>query len=207
MGRIILLFLFLFGCSSQAKIIEPPQPRQTIVIFGDSILAGLDQSYFNTNEFLIINRGVANSRMNDVYAQTSNIEKINPDYIIISSGINDSWKETGDLVIEKVELLNYLLQYAPVFDLEIRCRPRYKTWTLEWNNKLQDFNSRTVELINRVENIHKNKYRQFYPVDSIMKDNTFDGLHPGKTGLKILADEIKRETNSERERTRSIKRN
>jgi lysophospholipase L1-like esterase len=156
--------------------------------------------YLNKFDIQVINKGIAGNKVNNLLERFDNdFKEVNPDYIFILIGVNDTWhdypnQKTTKQFEEEYELLINKIQEeinVPIILLE--------PFIIGYNEEIICMQS---DLYDKISSIKKlaNKYNLEYLSfkeefeKTLTKDNyleyTLEGIHLLDNGYKIMSDKL-----------------
>ncbi len=173
--------------------------RDDITSMGESYVKTMHE-YLSKFNIQVVNKGIAGNKVNDLIDRFDNdFKKINPDYIFILIGVNDTWhdypnqkdtltfKEEYELLINKIidEIDVPIVLLEPFiigYNEEIICM----------KPDLED-KMRTIKELANKYNLEYISFKEKF--DSILtKDNyleyTIEGIHLLDKGYKIMSDKL-----------------
>ena len=93
---------------------DHPFPRGTCLIFGDSMLAGIDENWLETGKHNFKVRYFPGARTDDMYDNMKPPHRKLPDYIILHIGTNDALDNTSREILDKVlKMKTYIQKELP----------------------------------------------------------------------------------------------
>ena len=93
---------------------DHPFPKDTCLIVGDSILAGIDENRLSTGKHKVKVRYFPGARTDDMYDYMKPLLRKLPDYIILHIGTNDVVNNTSREILDKIlKLKTYIQKKLP----------------------------------------------------------------------------------------------
>ena len=197
------------------------KPEQTVLFQGDSItdcgrnfadqnslgdgyaniVVNMFQIMFPEHKVKFINKGISGNRAIDLLERyDEDIKKINPDFISILIGINDTWRRYDSNEATSAE--EYEKNYRTILEKIKMDLPHCKIMIMEpfLLNSLPDRNEWREDLDPKIQVVRKlaKKYADYYlPLDGIFAkaeveeyccaEMAEDGVHPSSVGHSIIA--------------------
>lgn len=164
------------------------------------ILAGALLAQYPSLGLRMLNRGISGNRVVDLYARwKSDGVNLQPDWISILIGVNDTWHEFGGR--NGVELDRFEQVYRMLLEYTLKCRPNVRlilcepfvlpcgVVTAEWEEDIRGRQKIVSRLAAEFKTIHVPFQKMF---DEAMKEAapeywTGDGVHPSPAGHARMA--------------------
>ena len=197
-NAVLLFFLVLPSLTDRPALSEPSRAPTKILAFGDSLTAGLGlQKYDDFAEqlsrslkrdgyhVLVINAGVSGDTTAGGVARVDWVMRVNPDLVILELGANDglrgldpeATKNNLATIIRRIQAKGAVVLLAGM-----RAPP----------NLGVDYGAAFDNIFPDLANIHQLNFYPFFldGVASKSELNLADGIHPNKSGIKVIVEGI-----------------
>ncbi|SVA52497.1 uncharacterized protein METZ01_LOCUS105351 [marine metagenome] len=180
-----------------SEIDLPSKNENRIVFMGNSITEGWGQlypEYFSKKSF--INRGISGQTTPQMLIRfRPDVIDLKPVIVIILAGINDIAGNTGPSTVKMIcDNIISMAELAKINGIKVILSSVLPAGGYPWEPGIDP--SKTIIAVNKIINDYsKNNnmlYLDYYSSlvydnDSLNPDYTYDGVHPNKSGYKIMS--------------------
>ena len=183
--------------NENAELALTPSNGNRIVFMGNSITEGwktIHPEFFSGKPY--INRGISGQTTPQMLLRfRADVINLNPELVIILAGTNDIAENTGPSTIEMIaDNIISMAELSIINDIKIIICSVLPVYDYTWKTGLNP-----VEKINALNEIIRNyalnneiMYLDYYSLmvddkKGLIKDYTYDGVHPNKKGYKIMS--------------------
>ena len=180
-----------------SEIDLPSRNENRIVFMGNSITEGWDQlypEYFSKKSF--INRGISGQTTPQMLIRfRPDVINLKPVIVIILAGINDIAGNTGPSTVKMIcDNIISMAELAKINGIKVILSSVLPAGGYPWEPGINP--SKKIIAVNKIINDYsKNNnmlYLDYYSSmvydnDSLNPDYTYDGVHPNKSGYKIMS--------------------
>ena len=180
-----------------SEIDLPSRNENRIVFMGNSITEGWGQlypEYFSKKSF--INRGISGQTTPQMLIRfRPDVIDLKPVIVIILAGINDIAGNTGPSTVKMIcDTIISMAELAKINGIKVILSSVLPAGGYPWDSRIDP--SKKIIAVNKIINDYsKNNnmlYLDYYSSmvydnDSLNPDYTYDGVHPNKSGYKIMS--------------------